>query len=53
MTHTQVFVAMSYTVQIKHNVLLLLTMIITSGYSENEKPISISQPIKHIINFEL
>lgn len=53
MTHTQVCVAMSYTVQINHNVLLWLTMTIKSGYSENEKPISVSHQIKYIVNFDL
>lgn len=53
MTHTQVYVAMSYIVQINHNVLLWLTITIKSGYSENEKAISVSHPIKYILNLEL
>lgn len=53
MTHTQLCVAMPYIVQINHNILLCLTITIKSGYSENEKAISVSHPIKYIINFEL
>lgn len=42
---------MPYIVQISHNVLLGLT--IKTGYSENEKAISVSHPLKDTINFKL
>lgn len=51
LTYTQVSVAMPYIVQISHNVLLGLT--IETGYSENEKAISVSHALKDIINFKL